>query len=220
MILRSVVLACLVAIPLCGCVSAQVDQAASVANAEASNEIKDIRFKLTTTRGDIEGVLFATKTPMTVANFCNLAKRKYYDGIVFHRVIPNFMAQVGDPLTKQPGKEPFWGTGGPGYKFADEFRNDLRHNRPGVLSMANSGPRTNGSQIFITHVPTPHLDGKHTVFGHVTKGQEIVDTTQKGDKIKSITLIDNPAPLFAAQAANIKKWNAVLDRQEKNSGQR
>ena len=152
--LNVVVFACLVAIsfvaiPLSGCVVAQVDQAAPVAQAETSKEIKDIRVKITTTRvvegevveGDIEGVLFATKTPITVANFCNLAKRKYYDGIIFHRVIPNFMAQVGDPLTKQPNIEQrFWGTGGPGYQFADEFRRDLKHNRPGIFSMNRSWP--------------------------------------------------------------------------------
>ena len=162
------------------------------------------------TKGEIDGVLFASKTPMTVANFCNLSKRKYYDGIVFHRVIPDFMAQVGDPLTKQSGTEDRWGTGGPGYTFGDEFRNDLKHDKPGVFSMANSGPRTNGSQIFITHVPTPHLDGRHTVFGQVTKGQDVLLALTKGDKIITVEVLDDTTALFEAQAKNIQQWNAVL----------
>ncbi len=193
-----------------GCATAQGD--ANRQAAGGNSGIGDIRVKITTTKGEIDGVLYASKTPMTVANFCNLAKRKYYDGIVFHRVIPDFMAQVGDPLTKQPGAEKDWGTGGPGYTFADEFRKDLRHDKPGVFSMANAGPGTNGSQIFITHVATPHLDGRHTVFGQVTQGQNVVDALTKGDKIISIEVLDDTTALFAAQAENIQKWNAVLQR--------
>jgi peptidyl-prolyl cis-trans isomerase B (cyclophilin B) len=191
-----------------GCATAQV-----VANQQAAGVnqgIRDVRVKITTTKGEIDGVLFASKTPITVANFCNLSKRKYYDGIVFHRVIPEFMVQVGDPLTKQPGTEDRWGTGGPGYTFADEFRNDLKHDKPGVFSMANSGPRTNGSQIFITHVPTPHLDGRHTVFGQVTKGQNVINALTKGDHIIKVEIIDDTTALFESQARNIQKWNAVL----------
>ena len=172
--------------------------------ADAAPAGGDIRIVLTTTKGDIEGTLFAGKTPMTAANFLNLAKRGYYDGLTFHRVIPNFMVQGGDPLGT--------GTGGPGYKFGDEFNVSLRHAKPGIFSMANAGPGTNGSQFFITHVPTPWLDGKHSVFGEVTKGQDVVNAIVKGDKIKSIQVLDSTDALFAAQAANLAKWNAVLDR--------
>ena len=193
-----------------GCATAQV-----VANQQAAGVnqgIRDVRVKITTTKGEIDGVLFASKTPITVANFCNLSKRKYYDGIVFHRVIPEFMVQVGDPLTKQAGTEDRWGTGGPGYTFADEFRNDLKHDKPGVFSQANSSPRTNGSQIFITHVPTPHLDGRHTVFGQETKGQNVINALTKGDHIIKVEILDDTTALFESQARNIKKWNAVLQQ--------
>jgi len=114
---------------------------------------------IVTNRGTIRLKLHFDKTPLTCANFEKLAKKGYYDGLTFHRVIPGFMIQGGCPRGT--------GTGGPGYTFADEFHRDLRHDGPGVLSMANSGPNTNGSQFFITHVATPHLDGKHTVFGRV-----------------------------------------------------
>jgi len=174
--------------------------------------VTDIRIVIKTTKGDIEGTLFASKVPMTAANFLNLAKQGFYDGIIFHRVIPNFMAQVGDPQTKQPGMEARWGTGGPGYRFADEIDPSLRHDKPGMFSMANAGPNTNGSQIFITHVPTPHLDGKHAVFGAVTKGQDVVDRVQKGDKIEKIEILDSTDALFAAQAKNIAEWNASLKK--------
>lgn len=175
-------------------------------------EIKDLRFKIRTTKGDIEGILYASKVPVTAANFSNLAKRKYYDGLIFHRVIPEFMIQVGDPLTRDASKERLWGTGGPGYKFEDEFRPDLKHNKPGILSMANAGPRSNGSQIFITHVPTPHLDGKHTVFGEVTKGQDVVDKIQKGDKIIEVLILDETTALFQSQKKRIAEWNAALEK--------
>jgi peptidyl-prolyl cis-trans isomerase B (cyclophilin B) len=177
-----------------------------------STPIKDPRFKIRTTKGDIEGILFASKVPITVANFCNLAKRNFYDGIVFHRVIPQFMIQVGDPLTRDASKETVWGTGGPGYKFKDEFRRELKHNKPGILSMANSGPNSNGSQFFITHVPTPHLDGKHTVFGEVTKGMDVVNKIQKGDRILAVTIVDDVQPLFKAQEERIAEWNVALEK--------
>src|SRR4030042_2663867 len=112
-----------------------------------------------TSKGDISLKLFDDQAPITVANFVNLAKRGFYNGLKFHRVINDFMIQGGCPLGT--------GTGGPGYKFQDEFVRELKHDKPGILSMANSGPKTNGSQFFITHVPTPWLDGKHTVFGEV-----------------------------------------------------
>ncbi len=162
----------------------------------------DIRIKLDTDRGIIEGTLFADKTPMTVANFLNLAKRGYYNGLKFHRVIPNFMIQGGDPTGT--------GSGGPGYKFGDECRADLKHSKPGIFSMANAGPGTNGSQFFITHVKTDWLDGKHTVFGEVTNGQDVVNAIKQGDKIKSIEVLDSTDDLFAAQKANLDKWNAIL----------
>ena len=164
--------------------------------------MQDIRIILNTTKGNIEATLFASKVPMTSANFLNLAKRGYYDGIKFHRVIKDFMIQGGDPTGT--------GSGGPGYNFADEIDRSLKHTKPGIFSMANAGPATNGSQFFITHVPTPHLDGKHAVFGEVTKGQDIVNKIAQGDAIKGIEVLDPTDELFAAQKANLDKWNKVL----------
>ncbi len=117
-------------------------------------------------KGDITVKLFAEKTPKTVNNFVFLAREGFYDGTVFHRVIADFMAQGGDPTGS--------GSGGPGYRFGDEFHPSLKHDKPGILSMANAGPNTNGSQFFITHVPTPWLDGKHSVFGEVTDGMNVL----------------------------------------------
>ena len=134
------------------------------------------RAKISTELGDIELDLFTEAAPKAAQNFVDLAKKGYYDDVIFHRVIPGFVAQAGDG---QYGKKSALergrvGTGGPGYKFEDEFHPQLRHSGPGVLSMANSGPASNGSQFFITEVATPHLDGKHTVFGKVTKGVELI----------------------------------------------
>jgi len=137
-----------------------------------------------TSRGTIKLKLHADKTPKTVENFETLAKKGFYNGLKFHRVIPDFMIQTGCPQGT--------GTGGPGYKFADEFHKDLRHSGPGVLSMANAGPNTNGSQFFITHVATPHLDGKHSVFGQVIEGQSVVNAIKQGDVMKSVTIADVP----------------------------
>ncbi|MEM1084103.1 MAG: peptidylprolyl isomerase [Verrucomicrobiota bacterium] len=156
-----------------------------------------------TTKGTIEATLFASKVPMTTANFLNLAKRGYYDGITFHRVIADFMIQGGDPTGT--------GRGGPGYKFADEFDPTLKHTKAGIFSMANAGPGTNGSQFFITHGPTPHLDNRHSVFGEVTKGQAVVDEIARGDKIKKIEILDSTGALFAKEKANLAKWNKTLD---------
>lgn len=137
-----------------------------------------------TSKGTIKAQLHADKVPKTVANFEKLATQGFYNGLKFHRVIADFMVQTGCPQGN--------GTGGPGYKFADEFHKDLRHNGPGILSMANSGPNSNGSQFFITHVPTPHLDGKHSVFGKVLSGQEVVDAIKQGDVMNKVTVTDEP----------------------------
>ena len=133
-----------------------------------------------TNKGTIKCELYEDETPRTFANFTKLAKENYYDGLKFHRVIEDFMIQTGCPEGT--------GTGGPGYTFEDEFHAELRHNGPGVLSMANSGPNTNGSQFFITHVATPWLDDKHSVFGKVIEGQHVVDVIEQGDEMTSVTI--------------------------------
>jgi len=166
--------------------------------------MSDIRIIVHTSRGDIEATLFASKVPMTCANFLNLSKRGYYNGIKFHRVIKDFMIQGGDPTGS--------GMGGPGYRFRDEFHPTLKHSKPGIFSMANAGPGTNGSQFFITHIPTDWLDGKHAVFGEVTKGQDIVNSVQQGDTIKSVDILDSTDALFADEAAHLEEWNKVLDK--------
>lgn len=158
-----------------------------------------------TSRGPIRVNLFADKVPVTVANFANLANRGYYNGLTFHRVIPDFMVQGGCPTGT--------GTGGPGYKFEDEIVPSLKHNMPGVLSMANAGPGTNGSQFFITHGATPWLDGKHTVFGVVDgpADQKVVDAIRGGDTIDSITIEGDTSAVFAKAAPQLVKWNEILD---------
>ena len=135
---------------------------------------------MATDKGEIKIQFYAKETPITVNNFIFLSREGYYDGLKFHRVIPDFMIQGGDIEGT--------GAGGPGYKFEDEIVPELKHDSPGILSMANAGPGTNGSQFFITHLATPWLDGKHTVFGKVTEGQEVVDAINQGDKIISITI--------------------------------
>ena len=158
-----------------------------------------------TNKGNICLNLYADETPVTVANFVNLAVRGYYDGLTFHRVIGDFMIQGGCPFGT--------GTGGPGYRFEDEFVSTLRHDRPGQLSMANAGPGTNGSQFFITHVPTPHLDDNHSVFGSVVSDndQEVVNAIRQGDTISSITIEGDIDGLRDNQAARLAEWNAALD---------
>ncbi len=159
--------------------------------------------KFNTSKGEINVKLTHRETPGTVGNFIALAEGKqenstklkgkpFYDGLKFHRVIPDFMIQGGCPLGT--------GTGDPGYKFDDEFHPDLRHGGPGVLSMANSGPGSNGSQFFITHVATPWLDNKHTVFGNVVQGQDVVDAIAQGDIIKSVEIV--------RVGEEAEKWNA------------
>jgi peptidyl-prolyl cis-trans isomerase B (cyclophilin B) len=157
-----------------------------------------------TSKGTIELDLTPEQTPLTVANFVNLAQRGFYNGLTFHRVIADFMIQGGDPDGV--------GSGGPGYKFGDETTSELKHDGPGILSMANAGPGTNGSQFFITHVATPWLDGKHTVFGRVTKGQDVVNAIQKGDKIISVTIVGDASGVLQKNAAQVAEWNAVLDK--------
>ncbi|UUV21527.1 peptidylprolyl isomerase [Paenimyroides aestuarii] len=160
--------------------------------------------KFTTPKGEIVVKLTHDKTPGTVGNFVALAEgnlentarsqgKPYYDGLTFHRVISDFMIQGGDPTGT--------GSGGPGYKFDDEFHPELKHDKPGILSMANAGPGTNGSQFFITHIATPWLDNNHTVFGHVVEGQDVVDAVEPGDKMDKVEII--------RVGAEAEKWNAV-----------
>lgn len=137
---------------------------------------------IATDKGDMVIELFADKTPKTVNNFVFLAREGFYDGVIFHRVIADFMAQGGDPTGT--------GMGGPGYRFSDEFHPELKHDKPGILSMANAGPGTNGSQFFITHVPTPHLNNKHSVFGQVTEGLDVLMAISVGTKISSLTVTE------------------------------
>jgi peptidyl-prolyl cis-trans isomerase B (cyclophilin B) len=160
---------------------------------------------INTNKGPINLTLFDDLTPITVANFVNLAKRGYYNGLKFHRVIEEFMIQGGCPFGT--------GTGGPGYKFKDEFASQLKHNKPGVLSMANAGPNTNGSQFFITHIATPWLDGKHSVFGAVVSDQDqaVVDSIKMGDKIESVTIEGDTTDLFAKAKSDLDSWNKILD---------
>ncbi|MDD5350383.1 MAG: peptidylprolyl isomerase [Chthoniobacteraceae bacterium] len=167
-----------------------------------TTQMKDIRIVMKTGKGNIELTLFPSKAPVTCASFLNLAKQGKYDGITFHRVIKDFMVQGGDPTGT--------GRGDRGYKFEDECTPELTFDRPGLLAMANAGPGTNGSQFFITHVPTAWLNGKHTIFGAVTKGQDVVDAIAQGDKITGIEILDPVDALFAAKADRIAQWNAAM----------
>ncbi|XDD52923.1 peptidylprolyl isomerase [Leptospira sp. WS4.C2] len=164
-----------------------------------------LRAIIKTNKGEIRIDLFPDKTPNTVANFVNLAQRNFYNGLKFHRVIADFMVQGGCPLGT--------GTGGPGYKFRDEFDSSLKHNKPGILSMANAGPGTNGSQFFITHVPTPWLDGKHSVFGSVVddSDQEVVNAIRQGDVLESITIEGDTSSVLAVAKPFLDEWNQILD---------
>jgi peptidyl-prolyl cis-trans isomerase B (cyclophilin B) len=166
----------------------------------------ELTAEITTSKGKIVVELEASKTPVTTANFVNLAQKGFYNGITFHRVIPDFMIQGGDPTGT--------GAGGPGYRFEDEFDPSLRHTGPGILSMANAGPGTNGSQFFITHVATPWLDGKHSVFGHVTAGQDVVNSIVQGDKIVSIAIKGDTKALMENPkvAPKVTAWNEVLTK--------
>ena len=162
---------------------------------------QELRAIIDTSKGTIEVNLNERAAPTTVANFANLAMRGFYDGLTFHRVERNFMIQGGDPIAD--------GTGGPGYQFAGEIL--LKHNQPGIISMANSGPGTEGSQFFITHLATSHLDGLHSVFGKVISGQSVVNQIRRRDIINSIIIEGDPSALFRKRQDQLSEWNQVLD---------
>ena len=164
----------------------------------------DLTATFNTSKGAIRVNLLPDDAPVTVANFVNLAQRGFYDGLKFHRVIADFMIQGGCPQGT--------GTGGPGYRFEDEFTPSLRHDAPGKLSMANAGPGTNGSQFFITHVPTPWLDDNHTIFGAVVSDddQTVVNAIAQGDSIETITIEGDATALLEAQGDRIAEWNRSL----------
>ncbi len=166
--------------------------------------MSEITALIETSKGPINIKLHADLTPITVANFCHLVQSGFYDGLTFHRVIENFMIQGGCPQGT--------GTGGPGYKFEDEFNPDLKHDAPGKLSMANAGPGTNGSQFFITHVATPWLDGKHTVFGEVIgdEDQQVVNAIRGGDKIHAVTLSGAVEALLENQREHVEAWRKAM----------
>lgn len=159
-----------------------------------------------TSKGNIKITLLPEKAPLTVLNFVNLATRRFYDGLIFHRVISDFMIQGCCPMGR--------GTGGPGYKFKDEFSPDLKHDRPGILSMANSGPNTNGSQFFITHVPTPWLDNHHTIFGIVAdaRNQDVVNSIVQKDVITAISIEGDYSQLAHDYQDQLDQWNKILDQ--------
>jgi peptidyl-prolyl cis-trans isomerase A (cyclophilin A) len=187
--------------------------------AEEKNKLPDgLYAEMDTSKGKIVIRLEFEKTPLTVANFVGLAEgtkhysktpgeppkaqdKPFYDGLIFHRVIPDFMIQGGDPQGS--------GRGGPGYQFRNEIDPSLKHDKPGILSMANAGPDTNGSQFFITHKETPHLDGKHAVFGHVVEGQDVVNKIEKGDTIKTVKIlrIGDKAKGFKGDEADFQKFS-------------
>jgi len=160
-----------------------------------------LRAVIDTSKGEIVVQLNERAAPTTVANFTNLAMRGFYDGLTFHRVERNFMVQGGDPLGN--------GTGDPGYKFAGEIV--LHHNQPGIISMANSGPGTDGSQFFLTHLATPHLNGKHSVFGKVLSGMSVVNQLRRRDTINSIVIEGDTSALFERRRERLDEWNAILD---------
>ena len=166
--------------------------------------MSDVVAVIETNKGTIRLDLFPSEAPVTVANFVNLATRGYYDGLKFHRVIADFMIQGGCPQGT--------GTGGPGYQFEDEFDASLRHDRPGRFSMANAGKGTNGSQFFITHVPTPWLDDAHTIFGTVQTeaDQDVVNSIGQGDSISKVSFEGDTDAILAAQSERVSEWNAAL----------
>ena len=166
--------------------------------------MSDVVAVIETNKGTVRLDLFSSAAPVTCANFVNLATRGYYNGLKFHRVIADFMVQGGCPQGT--------GTGGPGYQFEDEFDASLRHDRPGRFSMANAGKGTNGSQFFITHVPTPWLDDAHTIFGTVQgdADQTVVNSIGQGDSITTVTFEGDTDAVLAAQSDRVAEWNAKL----------
>ena len=190
----------------CGGNAQDGDKEAKEPKKESSDKLQ---LTITTSKGDIHLDLFADKAPVTVASFVNLIQHGYYDGLIFHRVIANFMIQGGCPQGT--------GRGGPCYKFEDEVKTGLKHDRPGILSMANAGPGTNGSQFFITHVPTPHLNGKHTVFGAVVSADDmkVVNSIAQGDKIVKMVVTGDTAPLLKKLADRVVEWNKTIKTKKK-----
>ncbi|MEA2060695.1 MAG: peptidylprolyl isomerase [Thermodesulfobacteriota bacterium] len=172
--------------------------------------MSEINAVMETNKGTIKLKLFAEKAPVTTASFVNLINRGYYNGLKFHRVIPDFMIQGGCPDGN--------GMGGPGYEFEDEFDKELRHNKPGILSMANAGPKTNGSQFFITHGPTPHLDDLHSVFGEVTSSEDmdVVNKIQQNDTIIKVIIEGDTSKLIKEQEKQINQWNQKIDKKFPN----
>jgi peptidyl-prolyl cis-trans isomerase B (cyclophilin B) len=171
--------------------------------------LNDIRIVIRTAKGDIEATLFPSKAPVTAASFLNLASRKFYDGLTFHRVVPRFVIQGGDPLGN--------GSGGPGYRFENEVHDSLSHVNVGALAMANAGPNTNGSQFYVTidSLNQEHanmLDGSSSIFGKVTKGLDVAIKIVQGDQIHSIDVLDSTGELFAEQKTRLKVWNKILDQ--------
>jgi peptidyl-prolyl cis-trans isomerase B (cyclophilin B) len=171
--------------------------------------LNDIRIVVHTAKGDLEATLFPSKAPVTTANFLNLATRKFYDGLTFHRVVPRFVIQGGDPVGT--------GSGGPGYRFENEVHPALSHVNVGALAMANAGPNTNGSQFYVTIEPLKQehvkmLDGSYSIFGQVTKGLDVTTKIVQGDKIQSIDILDSTDELFAEQKTRLKEWNKILDQ--------
>ncbi len=190
-----------------GCVSKDSNQTSKQEPGNSQTDVdkdNNLYAIIHTNRGDIRIKLNAKKAPLTVANFVNLSRRGFYNGIIFHRVIRNFVIQSGDPTGD--------GRGGPGYEFPDEFHPTLKHDRTGILSMANAGPDTNGSQFFITHGPAPHLNNKHSVFGHVVKGIKVVNRIRKGDLINSITIEGHASSEMEECQPKIDEFNIILDR--------
>lgn len=200
--MKKVFLLSIICLVLTACAS-NVDEVRDSNNNEENKVMaeENIQITIETNKGDIDLELYKSKAPITVDNFIKLIKEGFYKDIKFHRVIDNFMIQTGDPYTRgeenvdfvydpydNPNGLPIAGTGGPGYKFGDEFNDDLAFDKPGILAMANSGPNTNGSQIFITHVSTSWLNNKHTIFGQVISGQDVVDVIEQGDVINGIII--------------------------------
>lgn len=183
---------------------ASVDAPTTAAEEKEEPAIEDIRVVIKTSKGVVAATLFAGKAPVTVANFLNLSRRDYYDGVTFHRVVPGFVVQGGDPTGS--------GSGGPGYFIENEIHAELRHDKAGILSMARKRqPDTNGSQFFITLDETPHLDEGYSVFGEVTKGQDVVDAIEQGDVIEDVEILDDAEPLFETLSDRVAEWNRILE---------